>query len=69
MEECHKKVWNVFCQFVIAMPFSPTYSRKVGARVSLEVPPKKVFEVNEALKFIFLDAFFKAKTEQCEQKV
>ena len=51
------------------MPFSPTYSRKVGARVSLEVPPKKVFEVNEALKFIFLDAFFKAKTEQCEQKV
>ena len=40
MEECEQKVWNVFVQFGIAIPWWAAYFLEVGAHVSLKVSSK-----------------------------
>ena len=40
MEECCQKVWNIFSQFDITIPYSATYFPEVGARVSLKIATK-----------------------------
>ena len=69
-EECDKKVWNVFDQFGVNKPCSTTYFLEVGARVSLKLATKWFLTGKKKLwKFSFSGCFYKAKTEEFNQKV
>ena len=59
----------MFYQFGISIPCSATYFLEVGAQVSFKEATKGSLKVKKLWKFSFSGCFFKAKTEECDQKV
>ena len=68
-KEWDKKVWNDFDQFGDSKPSSTTYFLQVGARLLLKLPTKGFLRGKEILKIELRSCFYKAKLEECHQKV
>ena len=63
MQEYDQKDQSVYNSFGIII-----YFLEVGARILLKVATKVFLELKKLLKLWFLDYFYKAKTEECDQE-
>ena len=49
-EDCDQKVWNVFDQFGIIIPYSARFCQEVDVHVSLKVAAKAFFRGKSTVK-------------------
>ena len=61
MEECNKKVWNIFDLLGISIPCSATYFLEVVGRVSLKVVTKESLRGRKTLKIKPFRLFYFSK--------